>query len=163
MRRPWFRTEPVDESFFEQAPLRLRETFAIRQPTQRVWDELTADDPLSWCRILSGLTWTSPRPFGVGTTRTARLFGGVSEIHERFFRWEEGRRKSFYVVEAADPLFRRIAEDYLVEPATEKSCRFTWTVAAEPRPAARIGNPLSRRLLATLFTDTRRHYGLDGA
>ncbi|MBA3866450.1 MAG: SRPBCC family protein [Solirubrobacterales bacterium] len=160
MGRPWFKTEPADEAFLDAAPLRLREGFDIPLPAAQVWGELTSENPLAWCRILQRTTWTSPRPFGVGTTRTARALGGANVIKERYFRWEEGRRHSFMVVEASTPMFRRFAEDYLVEPTSDSACRFTWTIAAESKPAARLGDPLNRRLLGTLFTDTRRHYGL---
>ena len=161
MRRPWFQTEPVDESFFDAAPVRLVGVFDVPRPAAEVWAELTSDRPLAWCRALESVTWTSPRPFGVGTTRVARSVGGISTLHERFFRWEEGRRHSFYAEETSMPMFRRIGEDYLVEPTSVGACRFTWTIAMEPRPAARVANPLSRLLLATLFRDTRRHYALD--
>jgi polyketide cyclase/dehydrase/lipid transport protein len=158
MRRPWFKAEPVEEGFFDSAPLRLSETFEIPRPAAEVWGELTADNPLAWCRILRGISWTSPRPFGVGTTRTARSVAGT--INERFFIWEEGRRKSFYVVEATTPLFRRLAENYLVEPTSETACRFTWTIAVEARPLARPAAPVNKLLLGTLFRDTRKHYGI---
>jgi hypothetical protein len=160
MRRPWFATEPVEETFFDTAPVRLVEAFDIPRPGAQVWADLTADSPLAWCRIVRSISWTSPRPFGVGTTRTVHSVGGP--MNERFFRWEEGRRKSFFVVQASAPLFRRFAEDYLVEPTSETSCRFTWTIALEPRPAARIANPGNRLLLGTLLRDTRKHYGLAG-
>jgi hypothetical protein len=160
VRRPSFAAQPVDESFFDTAPLRLECAFDIPLPAARVWDDLTSDSPLGWCRILDSAVWTSPRPFGVGTTRTVRSLRGASVLEERFFRWEEGRRKSFYVLKASAPLFRRFAEDYLVEPTSETSCRFTWTIAVEPRAAARLANPANKRLLGTLFRDTRSHYGL---
>lgn len=159
MRRPWFATQPVGETFFDTAPFRLKEVFDIPRPAAQVWADLTDEKPLAWCRILQDITWTSPRPFGVGTTRTARAVGG-NVLKERFFRWEEGRRQSFFVVEASLPLFRRFAEDYLVEPTSESSCRFAWCIAIEPRPAVRIANPGNRLLLSTLFRDTRKHYGL---
>jgi hypothetical protein len=158
VQRHWFKTQPVDESFFDSAPVQLRESFDIPRPAAEVWAELTADHPLAWCRIIQSVTWTSPRPFGVGTTRTVRSLRGASVINERFFRWEEGRRKSFFVLEESAPLFRRFAEDYLVEPTSETSCRFTWTIAYEPRPAAKIANPANRLLLGTLLRDTRKHY-----
>jgi len=159
VRRPWFSAQPVDASFFDTAPTRLSETFEVGRPAAEVWAELTSDSPLTWCRIIDGITWTSPRPFGVGTTRTVKALRGASNFREHFFRWEEGQRKSFYVLEASAPLFRRFAEDYLVEPVSETSCRFTWTIAFEPKPAARIGNAANKRILGTLLTDTRRHYG----
>jgi len=158
MPRLRFSTQPVEEAFFDTAPLRLAKAFDIPRPAARVWEDLTAEHPLSWCRLLRDITWTSPRPFGVGTTRTARTIGNASVLDERFFRWEEGRRKSFYVLESNSPFFRRLAEDYLVEPRSETACRFTWTIAIEPHPAARPANPVSRLLLSTLFRDTRRHY-----
>jgi hypothetical protein len=158
VRGPAFRCEPVEESFFETAPLRLQDVIEIPLPGERVWDELTADDALHWCRLVGSLRWTSPRPFAAGTTRTVTSLRGLQRLEERFFRWEEGRRQSFYVYEASTPMFRRFAEDYLVEPASDNSCRFTWTVAAEPRAAAR--GPVNGMLIRTLFKDTRKHYGV---
>ena len=89
MRRPWFKARPVDEGFFETAPLILCEAFEVPFPAERVWGELTSDEPLDWCRILQAIDWTSPR-----------------------------------------------------------------------RSATRVANPLNKALLGTLFTDTRKHYGI---
>jgi hypothetical protein len=159
VRRPWFKAQPVTESFFETAPVRLSESFDIARPAAAVWAELTGDDPLTWCRIIDQVTWTSPRPFGIGTTRDVHSLRGANVIRESYFRWDEGRRKSFYVIEASAPLFRRFAEDYLVEEVSEGSCRFTWTIAFEARPLTRPAGPINKMLLRTLFRDTRRHYG----
>jgi hypothetical protein len=158
LKRPWFRNEPVDETFFGSAPVTLSETFEIARPAADVWAELTADGTLWWCRILDDVTWTSPRPFDVGTTRTVKSLKGANTINEHYFRWEEGSRKSFYVVTATAPMFRRFAEDYVVEPVSGSSCRFTWTIAYESRPSMKLGRPVNDRILRTLFTDTRRHY-----
>jgi Polyketide cyclase / dehydrase and lipid transport len=159
VKRPWFRAEPVDETFFDRAPVRLRETFEIPFPAEKVWGDLTSENPLWWCRVIQRISWTSPPPLGVGTTRTARALGGLNIIHERFFIWEEGRRQSFYALEISVPGFRHFAEDYLLEPGAEHSCRFTWTIAIEPKPAAQVVVPANRVALRTLFTDTRKHYG----
>jgi hypothetical protein len=159
MRRPWFKLAVADEAFLTSAPQRQVAEIEIPQPADRVWGALTADDTLSWCRALAGVTWTSARPFGTGTTRTVRTPLGALLLREVYFRWEEGRRKSFYVAEATLPLFRRFAEDYLVEPLSESSCRFTWTVASEAPPAARPGNPLNAMITRSLFNDTRRYFG----
>jgi polyketide cyclase/dehydrase/lipid transport protein len=159
--RPRFSLHPVDETFFDSAPFRLCQTLDIPHPAARVWTDLTADSPLGWCRIVRDIKWTSPRPFGVGTTRTARLLGGANVLDERFFLWEEGRRQSFYAVMASMPMFRRLAEDYLIEATSESACRLRWTIALEPRALARPANPANKLLLGSLFRDTRRHYGDD--
>jgi Polyketide cyclase / dehydrase and lipid transport len=154
---PWFDAAPVQESFFDTAPQVLREVFDVPRPAAEVWGDLTSQHPLSWCRILRRVRWTSARPFGVGTTRTVRSIAGAM-LRERYFVWEEGRRHAFYVTQTTLPVFRALAEDYLVEPVGEDACRFTWTIAIEPRPLTEILNPANRLLLGTLFQDTRKHY-----
>lgn len=158
MRRPWFDAAPVDEAFFVAAPVVLSETFVVNHPASRVWDELTADHALHWCRIIgpSGIEWTSEKPYGVGTTRTVNALKGLSSMHEHFFIWEEGRRKSFYVLDAAAPMFKRFAEDYVVKPTGDTSCEFTWTIAYEPTLLGQ--GPVNKAIMRTLFSDTRKHY-----
>lgn len=149
--------QPVDETFFASAPSRASETFAIPRPAAEVWAGLTADDPLAWCRPIKG-RWTSDRPFGVGTTRRMKVLGGAITVREHFFVWEEGRRKAFYVTSANLPLFRRLAEDYVVEPDGDDACRFTWTIAYETTLAGRAGGPVNKALFSWLFADTRKHF-----
>jgi hypothetical protein len=155
---PAFKLQPVDETFFVEAPRRFADTFEISQPASEVWAELVADGALSFCRSLRGARWTSPRPFGVGTTRTMPALFGALIVDEVYFRWEEGRRQSFYVERASLPLFRRFAEDYLVEETSPSSSRFTWTIALDPYPLARPGDPLNALIVRGLFKDTRRHF-----
>jgi hypothetical protein len=160
IKRPWFKLKPGDEDFLRSASQRMTDTMEIGRPAESVWSDLTSDETLSWCRLLAGVTWTSTRPFGQGTTRTVRTQLGALALKEVYFRWEEGTRKSFYVAEATAPLFRTFAEDYLVEETSPSSCRFTWTVAFEAPPAARPGNPINRLITRSLFRDTRRHFGV---
>jgi hypothetical protein len=156
---PRFKLQPVDETFFETAPKRFVDTFEIGRPASEVWAELVADRALSFCRSLRGARWTSPRPYGVGTTRTMPSLFGALVVEERCFRWEEGRRQSFFVERASLPLFRRFAEDYLVEETSPITSRFTWTIALDPHPAARPGDPVNTLIIKGLFKDTRRHFG----
>ena len=160
MKRPWFKLKPGDKDFVSSAPQRMVETIEVAQPAAAVWADLTSADVLSWCRLIAGVTWTSPPPFGVGTTRTLRTRLDLLALNEVYFHWEEGRRQSFYVAEATAPLFRTFAEDYVVEERSPTSCRFTWTVAFEATPAARPGIPLDRMITHSLFRDTRRHFGV---
>jgi hypothetical protein len=150
--------QPVDETFLDSAPVRFSETFAIPKPAPEVWAELTREGSLDFCRALKGAHWISPRPFGVGTSRIMKTTGGALSLTETYFRWEEGRRKSFYVEAVNLPLFKRFAEDYLVEPDGD-GCRFTWTIAAEPTPLGRPGAPVNRLLVKSMFADTRKHFG----
>jgi hypothetical protein len=153
------KVQPVDETFFDSAPTRISHTWAINRPAATVWADLVAAHPLDWCRGLS-VNWTSPRPFSVGTTRQAKVLGGVLTVQEHFFIWEEGRRYAFYVTSANAPLFKSLAEDYIVEPTGEDSCAFTWRVAAEPTTIGKPGAPVTGLLFSSFFKDTARHYGV---
>ena len=151
--------KPVDETFFDTAPTRIAHTFPIARPAASVWEDLVADRPLGWCRGL-GVSWTSARPFSVGTTRQAKVLGGVLSVEEHFFVWEEGRRYAFYVTSANAPLFQSLAEDYIVEPSGPDSCTFTWRVAVAPTALGKPGAPLTGLLFKSFFKDTERHYGI---
>jgi hypothetical protein len=147
----------VDEGFFQSAPVRFAETMEIGLPAPTVWAELTRDKTLDWCRGLQ-ITWLSPRPFGVGTNRQAKLFGVVLQVREQYFLWEEGRRKAFFVTGVMPPVYRRSAEDYLVEPLGADRCRFTWTLAFELTALGKLNLPVMSPVIKRMFTDTRRHF-----
>ncbi|GAB3005642.1 SRPBCC family protein [Saccharothrix stipae] len=148
------RLEPFDVDFFDSAPQLHRHVLELPVSPERVWRGLTASNPLWWCRLLSSVEYTSPRPFGVGTTRTAAVLG-VLRLREHFIRWEEGRRQSFLVDQANLPVFRRFGEDYLVERADD-GCRLTWTFAYEP--AVKAGGRVNAVVFNSLVADTKRHF-----
>jgi len=158
LKPPRFRFETVDEAFFETAPNLYSDSFETPRPSSDVWADLVADGALSFCRALHGAKWTSPRPFGIGTTRTMVTAIGLG-VQTTFFRWEEGRRYSFSADGADLPLVRRLAEDYMVEETSATTSRFTWTVAIDPYPITRFAEPVTALLVNGLFKDARRHFG----
>ncbi len=46
MALPMFSLEPVDETYFDHAPVRFVHTWSISRPAESVWAELVSDDPL---------------------------------------------------------------------------------------------------------------------
>jgi hypothetical protein len=148
---------PVSEDFFDSAAERYSQQWIIDQPAAAVWEELVGEKPLHWCRGLD-ISWTSPRPFGVGTTREAKVLGGVLKVQEHFFLWEEGRRYAFHVTQANAPLFQSLAEDYAIEPRGPEQCAFTWTIALTPTALGRAGSALNRPLFNSFFNDTAKYF-----
>ena len=131
----WYPLESADADFFQSAPhvFTYQKRFAA-SPAQ-VWEQLTSDASIAaWGPATKEVNWTSPRPFGVGTTREVVALGGATTMRERYFRWEEGSRHSFAAYESTIPLFKRFAEDYIVE-ADGDDTLFTWVVAIEPKDA----------------------------
>ena len=158
----WFDLQPCDGEFFDSAPFRYSYPMYLPVPAEQVWAGLVADAPLAWCKLLHNGHYTSERPFGVGTTRSVGVVRGALNLRERFFRWEEGRRHSFEVVQASVPAFKRLAEDYLIEDVPT-GCRFTWTFAYESGaalgPLGRLTGPPNAAVFNSLVRDTRRHFG----
>lgn len=150
MSAHWYELMNSGDDFLESAPFRYVNSVEIPVPADRTWAALTADDTLvSWTALVTGLRWTSPRPFGVGTTREVTMVRLIT-AGERYYRWDEGRRKNFTGVQASVRGLRRLAEDYVVE-STPTGSRFIWTLALEPGPALkpllRLTNPITSMTL----------------
>ncbi|WP_102144823.1 SRPBCC family protein [Mycobacterium hubeiense] len=158
----WFPVESADADFLASAPHIFRFHKRFSAPPEKVWESLASDASLSaWGPSVKEVKWTSPRPFGVGTTREVALVGGP-RVQERFFRWDEGRGYSFEVTKANAPMFRRMAEDYTVEPDGGVGTLFTWTVAIEPKPAFkvpfRVLAPVVKAAFGRLASDGQRYF-----
>lgn len=104
------------------------------------------EDPDSWpvwAGAIKKVTWTSPKPFAVGTTRDVEIVGGLV-AHERFFIWEPPYRMAFYFAGTNKPAVASLGEHYELEPLDGGRTRFTWRVAYESRSFMRYAAPLLR-------------------
>jgi hypothetical protein len=158
----WHALKPADGSVFARAPIVYRFPARLPVPPERVWESLASDRGMwDWDLGVKRLTWTSPRPFGVGTTREVVLPFAAMTVREQFFRWDEGKGYSFYVAETDRPLINQFAEDYVVEPDGDGSL-FTWTIALEPKrallPALRLAGPLTKLAFAQVPRAARKYF-----
>jgi hypothetical protein len=158
---PTFTLSPVTDADFDpSSPGYHRLTIAANRPADEVWSALHGDSPLFWCRGIKRAAWSSPRPHGVGATRTVTLSNGL-KVDERYFRWEEsdGVCVNAFTVERANlPLFRRFGERYTVTPKPIGS-ELVWEFVAEPRlPGKKIFAKMLQRDLEKLASDTRKHF-----
>lgn len=147
-----FACRAVDASVFDSASMRFKHVAELPVPARRAFPVL--EDPASWpvwFRGIRKVTWTSPQPFGVGTTRTVVL--DLLTVREHFFRWEAPHRMSFYLTEMSLPVASVLAEDYLLEDLDGDRCRFTYTVAVEPRLMARLARPVAAWQLNRMFAN----------
>jgi hypothetical protein len=159
---PWYPLEPVTESFFDTAPLRHRFVEELAAAPEKVWESLVSDGSVAaWGPGVKGVRWTSPRPFGVGTTREVTLALGAATVRERFFRWDEGSGYAFCAMQSNRPGLRRFAEDYVVE-ATATGSRLLWTIALETSPRlARVDpvvGPAAWALFGRHARDGKRYF-----
>lgn len=123
--------QPVNLDFFNTANLRVTSVIEARCPSERIMETLRGDVVWTqWAPALKKVEWTSPKPYGQGSTRTVYLAGNQA-VRELFFHWDENHRAAFYVVEGTLPGMQSFAEDYRIEPVNADVMRLTWTVAIE--------------------------------
>jgi hypothetical protein len=158
----WYPLEPADAEFLDSAPhvFRYRKRFAATP--EQVWESLISDASLAaWGPSIKDVTWTSPRPFGAGTAREVAPAAGP-RVRERYFRWDEGHSHAFYVYESTLPLFKRFAEDYVVE-RDGSGTWFTWTMAIEPKSAMtlpfKVLAPLLKAGFGRMPSEGERYFG----
>lgn len=129
----------ADDDFLAGTAHRYTHVVELPHSPERVWELLCADDALvSWSPLITGIEWTSPRPFGIGSTRIVTL-GGFVRLAERFYRWDTGSRMTFTVDSASIPGLNRFAEDLVLYPSATGTS-LVWTFALE-------GNSLLQPLL----------------
>lgn len=114
--------EKVGEEFLSADKTPPDVTHRFPFPAEMVWAALL--DGKAWTEWLplTKVTWTSPEPFGTGTTRTVEAGGAA--IEETFYAWEEGRRMAFRFERSPLPI-KAGAEDYRVVEAPG-GCELQW-------------------------------------
>jgi hypothetical protein len=159
-----FGCEHVDLSFIDTAPFRFRNSVDLAITPEQLFEVFAdAESWPRWATVITKVTWTSPEPRGVGTTRTVHMRGGIVG-NEEFLAWEPFTHMAFRFNECSTRAVAAFAEDYRVE-VIPGGCRLTWTMAQKPagpaRPAMFVVGPLLdlalRRFLSNLrsYTDAR--------
>jgi hypothetical protein len=80
--------------------------------------------------VIRHVEWTSPRPFGKGTTRTVTLVGGV-RLEEVFWTWEPGRNMGFAITAASNRSLKGLVETYDITPIDDQRCKLRWRMGIE--------------------------------
>ena len=151
-----FDCRPVDDSFFNAAPMRFRHQVDLDATPAKVF--AIFDDESSWPKWFQSMhkvEWMSPAPHGVGSTRTVTM--ATATVFDHFYRWEQDRRLSLYLTGASVPLAHALAEDYLLEEVTPGKTRFTFRVSIEPRMPVELGGPLSNKYFDAMYKSACEH------
>ncbi|KRQ23173.1 MULTISPECIES: SRPBCC family protein [Mycobacteroides] len=161
MVMPSFKLAPLVESDFDTSDFVYTFSTPLPKDAATVWAELNGESPLHWCKAINKISWTSPEPRGVGSTRTAKLALPGAAVHERFIVWEESPeryRNAFTVETATFPGTKRFGELYEVV-GTATGSLFTWSFFIEPSLGfTRYLKPVIRRGLSGLISDTQKHF-----
>jgi carbon monoxide dehydrogenase subunit G len=143
--------EQVGLEFIDAAPFRFVSTVDLAISPEQVWEVL--DDAESWphwATAITKVTWTSPQPHGVGTTRVVNMRGGITG-DEQYLVWDPFSHMAFRFNEASTGSIAAFAEDYRIVQ-TPTGCHLTWVMAMKPNGvAARLGMTVGRPVMAWMF------------
>lgn len=156
--------ERVGLEFLDDAPVRCSNSVDLAITPEQLFEVLAdAESWPHWASVITAVTWTTPEPRGVGTTRLVDMRAGLVG-DEEFLAWEPYTRMAFRFNSCSTGAVAAFAEDYRIEQ-TAQGCRLTWTLAQRLAGPARFTaflavpfmNLVFRRFLRNLrrYTDRR--------
>ena len=137
--------EKVGVDFVDTAPYRFSNSVDLTITPEQLFEVMAdADAWPRWAKVITKVTWTSPPPYGAGTTRTVNMRGGLVATEE-FLVWEPHTTIAFRFNEASEKTIRAFAERYDII-RTDTGCRITWNLSLDVEGAAKRTMPLARPL-----------------
>lgn len=157
----YYECTPVGVEFLENNPNVYLTEEIVKATPEQIFEVF--EDPHAWtvwAMPIQKVEWTSPKPFGVGTTRTVHLMGNMSAFEE-FVEWERGKRMAFTFVGCSKNATDKFIEDYRVTDLGDGRCKVQWYLAMEPRGLSRhmmfLTRPIMRMANRSMFAKFRKY------
>jgi len=130
---PFVPCRPFGPDYFDSAPVRFDNYVELPISKERLFEIFA--DPDSWSQWATGIAsveWTSPKPFGPGTTRTVTFWGGA-KVYEEFFKYDLDKGEmAFCFYGTTELIWTSFGENYVVDALGPNSCRLRWSVGYDP-------------------------------
>jgi hypothetical protein len=140
----------VGLDYLETAQVRFSNTVSISLAPDELFGVLArADTWPRWAKVITHVEYTSPAPYGVGTTRVVTMRGGMVG-DEEFLAWEPGKLLAFRFNTSATSALEAFLEVYTIVP-TSTGCELTWDLAQELKGPSKVLAPLSKPVMNLLF------------
>ncbi len=128
-----YETAKVGLEYFQNAKYLFRSEITVRcTPEQMFASFEDADSWPAWAMPITKVEWTSPKPYGVGTTRSVSMLGNLVG-HEEFLLWKPCTEMAFRFnqVNKANTI-GSFGEHYHVTDLGNGTIKLVWTVGMEP-------------------------------
>lgn len=122
--------EKVGLEVFDTADTIIRREQAIGVAPSVVFASLAGSHDWTEWLGLHDVTYTSPAPHGVGTTRTVKALPGPLGIDEHFLAWDDPTRLAFRFDSSPFPV-KAFGEDYALAEQPDGTTLLTWTIAID--------------------------------
>ena len=133
----------------------------VKATPEQVFDVFeNAHSWTEWALPIQKVEWTSPQPYGVGTTRNVHMMGDMIG-YEEFVAWDRGKRMAFSFVGCSKNATEKFLEDYRVTDLDNGSCRVEWYMAMDVVGFSRhmmfFTRPIMRLANRTMFRKFRKY------
>lgn len=157
----YFECKKVGLEFLDQTPNVFKAEEIVRATPEQIFEVFEdANAWTVWAMPIQNVEWTSPKPFGVGTTRTVSMMGGLAG-YEEFVAWERGKRMAFTFVGTSEDMIESFLEDYRVTDLGDGTCRAEWYMALETKGVSAkmmwLTRPLMRAANRWMFANFKRY------
>ena len=127
----------VDDNYVNIAPKKYVASVEVNATAEQVFEVFEdANAWPAWAMPIKKVTWTSEKPYGLGTTRIVEMIGLTGD--ETFIAWDYPKHMAFCFTEMSESLIESFAEDYVVTPLENGKTRVQWTMAMTPRSYGKI-------------------------
>jgi hypothetical protein len=143
----YFECTKVGVEFLEQTKNVFVATEIVKATPEQIFDVFEdANSWVEWAPPILKVDWTSPKPYGVGTTRSVHMMGDMVG-HEVFVEWERGKRMAFSFIGCNKDATEKFLEDYRVTDLGDGTCKVQWYMAMEPKGFSRHMMFLTRPIM----------------
>ena len=141
--------ERVGLELIETARFRSTNSVDLAITPSQLWQVL--EDAESWPRwsMVTRMTWTSPRPLRVGSTRAIELRAGACAIEE-VIAWHPQSHLAFRMNQTSLATEGASVEEHRIE-ATPQGCRLTWTLAHDPKDPPLLARLIAKRVMTQKY------------
>lgn len=151
----------VDSSYFSTAPYAFSATVVINATPEDVFDAFEDENSWpTWAMPIQSVEWTSPKPYGLGTTRRVAMSGGLVG-DEVFISWDYPKKMAFCFTHSSSSLTESFAEDYEVRDLGNGQVEVTWTMAMTPKGIGKLTMFLSKPFMGMglkwMFGSFKKH------
>ena len=127
----------VDDQYIHHAPKKYVAKVVVNASAEQVFEVFEdADAWPQWAMPINKVIWTSPKPYGIGTTRIVEMIGLTGD--ETFIAWDYPKHMAFCFTQMSESLIESFAEDYVVTELADGQTEVQWTMAMTPRGYGKI-------------------------
>lgn len=151
----------VDMGYFNTAKNSYKAVVEIDATPEQVFECFEDAEAWStWAPPITGVEWTSPKPFGLGTTRTVSMIAGLVG-DEVFIAWDYPKRMAFCFTHSSQSLVESFGEDYQVTVLPNGKTEVIWTMAMTAKGFGNVSmalfGPFMRMANQWMFNRFKKH------